>query len=482
MAASSLLLLPLNVYAIGVSNMPYVFSISSLLPSSQPLVPGDFSPGTWYYTTIDIDSISKGANVSYSFTSDYGLPALNRPYNVGFSFVQLTTEIKRVDESITSSYEKIPYYGVDSSHVSSSSLGNLVDTFSLSVYSDGSDLTTFQESIDMSLYSLSAGSSLRGKSVNFYQSALSDAIGTTYDYTQLNFLILWIYVPHSSSDDIDSIPPSDWHSELISPTDFIPSAQPFDFRTVKRDQWYYYLVDFDPSQTRNVPFTLTFNSSALPCIVGRTICYYKSESLAVDGGSRSYFRYHFSGAYLVNGIPNNGHTYLSLGVYNTTGFSGSSFVSVPAIFSNISGSVSRDCAFNVVSPPSFQADGAMFIMYFYFPSSDSSSDLSGAVNPGQDDANEQLGGMTGQLEDFDDQTFGDLNDGLGSLDFGMSGFTEVASGIAYITGIFMIIWNGIPNQIIVVALMLGLVTLVLGRGARLASAVDRANRRRSKKG
>ena len=90
--------------------------------------------------------------------------------------------------------------------------------------------------------------------------------------------------------------------------------------------------------------------------------------------------------------------------------------------------------------------------------------------------------MTGQLEDFDDQTFGDLNDGLGNLDFGMSGFGEVASGIAYITGIFMIIWNGIPNQIIVVALMLGLVTLVLGRGARLASAVDRANRRRSKKG
>lgn len=461
--------------------MPYQFSVSSLLPSSQPLVPGSFSPGTWYFTTVDIEPVSKGATVTYSLTSDYGLSALNRPYNVGFAFVQLTVETKTVDESITSSLEHIPYYELNSAHVSSSTLGNLVDTYTLSVSSKSGSLTTFSDTVDMSLYSLSAGSSLAGKSVSFYQSPLFDSIGTTYDYDQTNVLIIWVYVPHSSSDDIDSIPPSDWNSRLISPVDFIPSALPWDPRIIKRDQWYYYATTFDPSLTRNVPIGIfAYSNLPLPLVVGRTVCYYKSESIAVDGGYRSYYRYHFSDAYLIKGIANSGHVYSTLGVINSTGFDGSSFVEVPVIFSNVTSDIAGDAAFNVVSPPSFQADGAMFIMYLYFPSSGSDQDLSGAVNPGQDGANDQLGGLTGQLEDFDDQTFGDLNDGLGNLDFGMSGFSEVASGIAYITGIFMIIWNGIPNQIIVVALMLGLVTLVLGRGARLASAVDRAQRRRSR--
>lgn len=266
-----------------------------------------------------------------------------------------------------------------------------------------------------------------------------------------------------------------------APTSLIPQALPYNYLSVERGQWYYHVEQVSPSSTKPLNHTIKlwtpeYEDQYLIGLSYVAFTVYGDYSQIYPTSFLPGFKYgtpditsvavsdlgYLSG---VGGLASGAYPVQMIQYRNTSKFSVSGkTVEIPTV---------------LIPPTSGESYGFLYI-WFYFPSKDSDKDLSGAVNPGQDDANDQLGGLTGQLEDFDDQTFGDLNDGLGNLDFGMSGFSEVASGIAYITGIFMIIWNGIPNQIIVVALMLGLVTLVLGRGARLASAVDRAQRRRSR--
>lgn len=126
------------------------------------------------------------------------------------------------------------------------------------------------------------------------------------------------------------------------------------------------------------------------------------------------------------------------------------------------------CSFSIVAVDSAGVDAA----------------YSGAVNPGQDAANQQLQDSVGQLEDFDNKIFTDVSDYTSQLDFGLGDWSEAAAGISYIGSIFMLIWDNSPTQVIVLSLMVGLCLLILGRGPRVAGEVRRHEERalRRKKG
>lgn len=104
-----------------------------------------------------------------------------------------------------------------------------------------------------------------------------------------------------------------------------------------------------------------------------------------------------------------------------------------------------------------------------------------AVNPGQDEANQQLQDSVGQLEDFDNKIFTDVSDYTSQLDFGLGDWSEAAAGISYIGSIFMLIWDNSPTQVIVLSLMVGLCLLILGRGPRVAGEVRRHEERASRR-
>jgi hypothetical protein len=110
--------------------------------------------------------------------------------------------------------------------------------------------------------------------------------------------------------------------------------------------------------------------------------------------------------------------------------------------------------------------------------------FSGAVNPGQSGANQEIQDNVGQLEDFDNKIFTDVSQYTSQLDFGLGDWSEAAAGISYIGSIFMLIWDNSPTQVIVLSLMVGLCLLILGRGPRVAGEVRRHEERvsRRKKG
>lgn len=105
------------------------------------------------------------------------------------------------------------------------------------------------------------------------------------------------------------------------------------------------------------------------------------------------------------------------------------------------------------------------------------SDFKSSVNPGQAVATDQLQGEIDKMEQFDQQIFEDVNNYTKQLDFGLSDWGDAASGISYISSIFMMVWNNSPKQPIILSLMLGLCMLLLGRGARLAGEVRRSQDR-----
>ncbi len=91
-----------------------------------------------------------------------------------------------------------------------------------------------------------------------------------------------------------------------------------------------------------------------------------------------------------------------------------------------------------------------------------------ATNPGQSDANQQVSTGADQLDQIDDKVFEDINKYKGDLTFSVADWSEAAAGLSYISNIFMIIWDNAPMQPIVLSLMLGLATLLLGRGVSYA--------------
>lgn len=104
-----------------------------------------------------------------------------------------------------------------------------------------------------------------------------------------------------------------------------------------------------------------------------------------------------------------------------------------------------------------------------------------SVNPGQDEANQQLQDSVGQLEDFDNSVFTDVSQYTSQLDFGLGDWSEAAAGISYIGSIFMLVWDNSPTQVIVLSLMVGLCLLILGRGPRVAGEVRRHEERASRR-
>lgn len=92
------------------------------------------------------------------------------------------------------------------------------------------------------------------------------------------------------------------------------------------------------------------------------------------------------------------------------------------------------------------------------------------VNPKQDQVLGDLDTGINDMDNFEKNLYTNIGDYKSGLDFSFSAFSEAASGLDYIRGIFMDVWNNSPVAPIVLSMMLGLVLLLIGRGARSAMA------------
>lgn len=103
--------------------------------------------------------------------------------------------------------------------------------------------------------------------------------------------------------------------------------------------------------------------------------------------------------------------------------------------------------------------------------------IAGSAVPDEwEDTNQQLDSAASDLHSVDETVFTDINTYKGQLDFGLDSWSDAAAGLSYVGNIFLILWDNIPTQPIVLALMLGLASLLLGRGAALARRSGRGRR------
>lgn len=77
----------------------------------------------------------------------------------------------------------------------------------------------------------------------------------------------------------------------------------------------------------------------------------------------------------------------------------------------------------------------------------------------------------------EEDTWNNINSYKGDLDFSID-WSEAASGLSYVSGIFMMIWNNSPTEIITLSLMLGIAMLGIGRGVQAAIRVSRNSGRK----
>lgn len=94
--------------------------------------------------------------------------------------------------------------------------------------------------------------------------------------------------------------------------------------------------------------------------------------------------------------------------------------------------------------------------------------FSAGVNDQQSIVDGQINSGITQMDVFEQGVYADINQYKSGLDFSMASFNEAASGLDYIRGIFMMIWNNSPVSPIILSMMLGLVLLLIGRGAKAA--------------
>lgn len=99
-----------------------------------------------------------------------------------------------------------------------------------------------------------------------------------------------------------------------------------------------------------------------------------------------------------------------------------------------------------------------------------------AVNPDQSGLVSDVDNAGQQQQAQEDQLWTNINSYKGDLTFNIDDWSEAAGGLSYVAGIFMMIWNNSPTQVIVLSLMLGIAMLSIGRGAMAAVRVSR-NRR-----
>lgn len=103
--------------------------------------------------------------------------------------------------------------------------------------------------------------------------------------------------------------------------------------------------------------------------------------------------------------------------------------------------------------------------------------LASGINPDQSGKTDELNNIGGQQSGQEDQLWQNINTYKSDISFSLDGWDDAASGLSYVTNIFMVIWNNSPTQPIVLALMLGIAMLSIGRGV---SAAVRVSHRRNK--
>lgn len=101
--------------------------------------------------------------------------------------------------------------------------------------------------------------------------------------------------------------------------------------------------------------------------------------------------------------------------------------------------------------------------------------MAGAVDGGFGDVVGGVGDADNQHQQQEEGLWQNVNDYKGDIDFSISDWSEAAAGMSYVTGVFMLIWDNSPTQVIVLSLMLGIAMLAIGRGVQAAIRVS--NRR-----
>lgn len=103
--------------------------------------------------------------------------------------------------------------------------------------------------------------------------------------------------------------------------------------------------------------------------------------------------------------------------------------------------------------------------------------LSSGINPDQSGKTDELNNIGGQQSGQEQQLWQNINTYKSNISFSLDGWDDAASGLSYVTNVFMLIWNNSPTQPIVLSLMLGIAMLSIGRGV---SAAVRVSHRRNK--
>lgn len=103
--------------------------------------------------------------------------------------------------------------------------------------------------------------------------------------------------------------------------------------------------------------------------------------------------------------------------------------------------------------------------------------LSSGINPDQSTKTDELNGAGEQQSAQENQLWQNINTYKSDISFSLDGWGDAASGLSYVTSVFMLIWNNSPTQPIVLSLMLGIAMLSIGRGV---SAAVRVSHRRNK--
>jgi hypothetical protein len=123
---------------------------------------------------------------------------------------------------------------------------------------------------------------------------------------------------------------------------------------------------------------------------------------------------------------------------------------------------------------SLDSSGGYGCAYLYLIEDNS---LSSGINPNQSGKTDELNNAGNQQSSQENQLWQNINTYKSDISFSLDGWDDAASGLSYVTNIFMLIWNNSPTQPIVLSLMLGIAMLSIGRGV---SAAVRVSHRRNK--
>lgn len=102
-----------------------------------------------------------------------------------------------------------------------------------------------------------------------------------------------------------------------------------------------------------------------------------------------------------------------------------------------------------------------------------------AINPSQDGIVSSVNDAGNQQQQQEDELWTNVNNYKTDLTFNLDSWSDAANGLSYVSGVFMVIWDNSPTQIIILSLMLGIAMLAIGRGVMAAVRVSNRNSRRN---